>query len=308
MRFDADTVLEYPFDVGPFKLIPFAGVRTTWFQRELDGDRGRTRFGITSGATIAMKAWRVYDSSGGLFNLDGLRHVIEPELTFRNTSGVRVDPTELIQLDDIEMFDNEQSFELRLRNLFQTVRTRDSVRSVETFIDLDLRQRYFPNADRDHFGDPFDNLDVDLLVRFSDNFQFLTDFEINYYGRGMEVANAAFGYTPSIDLQLYTGFRHFHETYDAVFLQANYRFNEKWMGTIETSYDFNEDRGIEHRFVLSHIGPEWVFQLGVKADIGQNDFGILFSFEPRWLFNPVLSPSSLKSEPRLLYLGSGLNR
>jgi hypothetical protein len=234
--------------------------------------------------------------------------VIEPELTFRNTSGVRVDPTELIQLDDIEMFDNEQSFELRLRNLFQTVRTRDSVRSVETFIDLDLRQRYFPNADRDHFGDPFDNLDVDLLVRFSDNFQFLTDFEINYYGRGMEVANAAFGYTPSIDLQLYTGFRHFHETYDAVFLQANYRFNEKWMGTIETSYDFNEDRGIEHRFVLSHIGPEWVFQLGVKADIGQNDFGILFSFEPRWLFNPVLSPSSLKSEPRLLYLGSGLNR
>jgi hypothetical protein len=308
MRFDADTLLEYPIDVGPFKLIPFAGVRTSWFQRDLDGDRGRNRYGFTTGATLALKAWKIYDSFGGLFNLEGLRHVIEPEVTFRNTSGVRIDPSELIRFDDIEDFDNEQVVELRLRNLLQTIRTRRGIPSVETFIDLNLEQRYYPNAGRDHDGNPFGNLEADLLVQFSDDFQFLTDFELNYYGRGFEVANIAFGYTPSDNLQIYSGFRHFHETYDAVFLQANYRIDEKWMTTLETSYDFSEDRGIEHRAVLSHIGPEWVFQLGFRADLGQDDFGIVFSFEPRWLFNPVISPSALRAEPRLLYLGSGLSR
>ena len=307
MRFDADTLVEYAFPLGPLKIRPFAGIRASWFQRDLLSHDDEHRLGFTHGVTIATQAWKVFDSDGGLFNLSGLRHVIIPELTFRNTVGVRVSPNELIPFDDIEAYDNEQTFGLRVRNLFQTIRDRDEGPMVDTFVDLEIEQLFYPNADRDHGSEPWGNLDVDLLVRFSDNFQFLTDFELNYYGRGFEVANAAFGYTPGDDLQVYSGYRHFDGSYDAVFVQANYRLDEKWMFTAEGAYDFQEDRGLDHRFILSHIGPEWVFQVGVNADLGENDFGILFSFEPRWLFNPVLRPSALRAEPRLYYLGDRLS-
>lgn len=305
-RVDLDALLEYPVPVGPFTLTPFAGPRYTWYEEDLFERRDEDRIGVTAGATLALQAFRIYDVFGGLFDLDGLRHVVYPELTFRNTSGVRLHPDELIPFDEVDAFDNTQSFELSVRNLFQTVRHRTDGATVENVIDLDSRVAYFPNAGRDHDGEPWSNLVNDLIVRFSDDLQIATDAETNFYGRGMEIWNAAVGYTPSRDFQAYAGFRHFHDTYDAVFLQGNHRLDEKWLLTIESSYDFRDDRGLDHRFVLSRIGHDWVFQFGFKADVGENDYGFSISFEPRLFFNPTLKARALRSEPRLLYLGSGL--
>ncbi|MAG58064.1 MAG: hypothetical protein CMJ83_17395 [Planctomycetes bacterium] len=306
-RIDVDTLLEYAFPVGPFKLTPFAGLRYTYYEEDLIRRTDRDRVGFTSGATVSLQAWRVWDTDGGLFNLDGLRHVIIPEITFRNTTGIAARPMQLIPFDEVETFDNLQAFELRLRNLLQTVRQREDGPEVDTFVDLELEIPYFPNP-RDNFGNPWGNLDVDLLVRFSDDLQLVTDLEFNWYGRDFEVANVAVGYTPSRELQAYAGYRHFDGEYDAVFFQINHRIDEKWMITLETSYDIKEDRGIDQRVAFTRIGPEWVAQLGLRIDAGENDFGIFISLEPRWLFDPILRPGLVSGEPRLNYLGSGFGQ
>ena len=90
-----------------------------------------------------------------------------------------------------------------------------------------------------------------------------------------------------------------------MFLQTNWRIDEKWLASVESSYDLNEGRGIDHRLVFTRIGPEWVFRAGFKADLGEDDVALIVSFEPRFLFDPVLRAGALRSEPRLLYLGSG---
>ncbi len=306
-RADVDTLLEYAMPAGPLKITPFAGVRYTFYETDLLGRDNQDRLGLTSGVTLASQAWRTFDADGGLFNLDGLRHVMIPELTFRNTVGVDIPPSELIPLDDVETFDNIQAFEFRLRNLLQTRRNRGPSRVAETFIDLELGTAYYPNP-RDNGDDPWGNLEWDLLVRFSDALQFIADGEVNYYGRGLEVVNTAIGYTPSREFQGYWGFRHYHNEYDVIFAQNNWRANEEWMFTAESSYDLRGDRGIDHRLVISRIGDEWVFRFGFKADIGEDDISFFVSFEPRFLFDPLLSAGLLKSEPRLHYLGSGLSQ
>ena len=303
-RVDVDNLVEYAMLLDPFKITPFAGVRYTYYEKDIDRNENEDRLGFTYGATLNLQAWKTFEASGGLFNLDGLRHVLIPEITFRNTVGVDVSPSELIPLDDVETFDNVQVLEFRLRNLFQTLRRRQTGTEVDTFIDVELGIDYFANS-QDNAGNPFGNLDADVLVRFSDDLQFISDFEVNWYGRGFEVANAAVGYTPSRDFQAYAGFSHYHESYDAVFLQTNWRIDEKWLASVESSYDLNEGRGIDHRLVFTRIGPEWVFRAGFKADLGEDDVALIVSFEPRFLFDPVLRAGALRSEPRLLYLGSG---
>lgn len=308
LRADLDTLLEQPLDAGPFKLTPFAGVRYTWYQRDAVRRTDRNRWGFTFGGALSLQAFRIYEASGGLFDLDGLRHVVKPELTFRNTVGVDVPPSELVPFDETESLDNEQVIELRVRNLLQTLRTRsDGLTWVDSFIDLETALEFFPNP-RDNAGDPWGNLRTDLLVRFSEELQMVSDFEYGVGGGGFPVANAALGYTPGRDLQAYTGFRHFEEVFDAVFLQLNWRPEQKWLTTIESAYDFSEDRGLEHRLTLSRISPGWVLQIGFRADPGEDDYGISLSLQPRLLFDPVLDPGSLASEPRLLFLDTGLGR
>lgn len=306
VRTDADSVIEYAFPVGPLKIRPFAGIRHTWWEKDLVNENDQQRFGFTHGATVSLQAWRVWDSQGGLFNLRGLRHVVIPQVTFRNTVGIDVRPTTLLPIDEIERFDNRQAVELRMRNLFQTIRQRRQGPEPENIIDLEISIDYFPNANRDNGGDPWSNLDVDLVVRFSDDLQLVSDFEANFYGRGFEVANIAVGYTPSPELQIYSGFRHFDDTYNVVFAQTNWRINEKWQVTAGTAYDFLDGRGLEHRITLSRIGHDWVFQFEFRADPGENDIFFGFSFEPRVLFQSILQPRGLRSEPRLAYIGSGL--
>ena len=306
-RSDVDALLEYAMPVGPFKVTPFAGVRYSYFERDLFNDKNKDRVGLTFGGTLNLQAWKGFEAHGGLFDLDGLRHVMIPEITFRNTVGVDTPPESLIPLDDIETFDNLQAFELRLRNLLQTVRHRAHGTEVDTFIDLELEVPYFPNP-RDNRGEVWGNLDVDMLIKFSDALQLITDFEVDWYGHDIEVGNVAVGYTPSRDFQTFAGFRHFHDEYDAVFAQANWRVDEKWMLTVESSYDFLRSRGIDHRFGVSHIGAEWVFELGLKADVGEDDFSVFISFEPRMFFAPAPRSRHIRSEPRLHYLGTGFGK
>jgi hypothetical protein len=300
LRADLDTVLEYPVLAGPVKVTPFAGLRYTWYEERLMERRHADRVGFTHGVTVTGQAWRVFDAQGGLFGLDGMRHVVLPEVTFRNIVGVDVTPDELVAFDEVESFDDQQMVEFRLRNLFQTVRHGRARTYVDEFIDLDTGIAFYPNAGRDNEGRPWGNLDVDLIVRFSENFQVATDFEWNGDGDGLEVFNVVAGYTPSQEFQAYAGLRHFEDTYDVVFVQLNWRPEEKWLTTLETSYDFEQDRGIDHRLTLSRIAEDWVLQLSFHADVGQNDYGISVGFSPRALFDPTLRPMVVGGGPRVM--------
>ena len=99
LRIDLDTLVEYPFLAGPVKFTPFAGLRTTYYEYDLARDHAQERTGFTFGGEASMQLARDYGCRGGLFELDGLRHVIVPSIEYRQTTGVNLHPEELFQYD-----------------------------------------------------------------------------------------------------------------------------------------------------------------------------------------------------------------
>jgi hypothetical protein len=305
LRADVDTLLEYPFLAGPVKLTPFGGIRTTYYEYDLARNLHNERTGFTWGAEASMQFSRNYNCNGGLFDLDGLRHVIRPSVEYRNVSGVKLHPEELFQYDPIDEFDDTEIVTFELRNLFQTVRHRKNKPAmVDEVLDLDLEMAWFPRADRDNDGESFSNLFGDVVVHFSDELNFLAEFEWNPNDGDMEAFDTAVGWTPSEKLQIYAGLNHFDGAYDLVYGQASWRASEKWMLRGLVSYDFHRGEFSNNDLVISRIGHDWVWSVILSADFNRDDFSFSIGLEPRFLFDPLLRPRGLRRQPEFPWLGS----
>lgn len=308
-RADLDTLLEYPFLLGSVKMTPFAGLRETYYQYVIAQDPDQTRTGFTYGGEASMQLSRNYGCVGGFFDLDGLRHVIRPSLTYRRTTGVDLRPNELHFFDAADTFDDTETITMEVRNLFQTVRHRKGQpATTDEILDVDLEMNYYPDPRGLNGGRVWGNLMADAILRFSDSLQFVTDFQWNPNTNDLEDFNVAVGYAPSPKFQAYTGYRHFDDLYDLVYAQANYRLSEKWLLRGYASYDLHTNLAAENDLYITRIGHDWAFSLVLHADYLQDDFSVNIALEPRVLFDAVLKPPGLRREPEFQYLGTQIHK
>lgn len=298
VRADLDQILETSIPVGPIRVRPFVGLRTSWFEEDFLGARDRSRIGFTSGVTLSTDLSRDYEAEGGFFELDGLRHRILPEITFSQTVGVDGTSQDLIAFDEVERYDDERFIGFRVRNLFLTRRSGRDGPVVDPVLDIEIEQRLQLSGTPRDDGDFFQPLDVDLLVRIGPQIDIVSDFEFDW-DSGFDVFNVGVGWIPSDRLQVYTGFRHFEDVYDAWFLEGRTVFDEKWLARFRVSFDFEESRALDHRLTLTRKGVEWVTQFIVGYDGGEEDFFVGFSLAPILFWNPRDESPVLRREPRL---------
>ncbi|HYC76618.1 MAG TPA: LPS assembly protein LptD [Planctomycetota bacterium] len=308
-RFDLDTLLEYGFQAGPITVTPFAGLRTTWYEEDLFFRDDRLRDGVTYGVRLSTQAWKSYEADSGLFDIDGVRHVVRPSIEYRRTVGVDLRPADLVPYDGVDLFGDREEIAFELRNLFQTVRRDAEGPRVTEFLDLDFEISWFPDAERDNAGRPWGPLKGDHVVRFSDELQLLADFEWHPGENEMEVLNVAAGYAPYPELQLYAGYRSWAPQYDLVFGQVNWRVAEKWLLRAYGSYDFERKGAVEHEFGLVRIGHDFAFEVFFRFDFGEDDHSFNIALIPRGWFDPVVDPAKrLGHEPRLDQLDARIYR
>jgi len=101
-RFNTYHQLSYPFDVSIFHFEPFAAWRGTYYSDTLDGGSG-FRSIVAYGARINTQFWRSWDNARidrPLLQVDGIRHVITPEIRFLNIEKPSLTVDELILTDD----------------------------------------------------------------------------------------------------------------------------------------------------------------------------------------------------------------
>jgi hypothetical protein len=235
--------------------------------------------------------------------------VIEPSIEYRRTVGVDLHPEDLFFYDQVDAFDDVETVTFELRNLFQTVRHRAGrPPTVEEVFDLDLDMAFYPDARADNRGEPWGDLRGEGVLRVSEEFQVLTNFAVNPDHGGLRMFDIGAGYLPSAEFQAYAGLRHYDDLYDVVYGQVNWRLSEKWLARVYSSYDLERGEGVEHDVVLSRIGHDWVFSLLLGADIGEDDYSIGISLEPRMLFDAVLRPTGRRRDPEFLYRGTWVDK
>jgi hypothetical protein len=147
LRVGADALLVVPLDLpnGDRIALTVEGDLTSFEHTVADGSEVRT--GIGAGVQWSRTYTGVDEWDSELWNLDGLRHIVQPHVGYFDRD-VSVDPSQLLQIDEIEMLREETVFSFGVRDRIQT--HQDD--KVVTILDTDVSVPFYPNDKRDNAG------------------------------------------------------------------------------------------------------------------------------------------------------------
>jgi hypothetical protein len=281
-RFDTVHQIDLPFRVGPATLTPFGAVRYTAWSEWLGGSGGTGRFVGEGGARGSVHLERPYGT---------LAHLVDPIVEYSNTFAVTRDPTDLLQFDETETIDEEESVRISVRNRIASSGT------GLTFGDLLVSVPLFPDAERDNGGRTTGNPSFDLtlapwgsgsgrrrpLIRAVGEVDLGID-DLGTLDAGVRLPSGEgmewlFGYAEAkspLDGET---------SYAAVAAGVALDLGEKWDVEGVGQYDFQQDRLLANRLVLRRVGHDWILEVAAFRDRGSGDSGFSFRVQPALLFD-----------------------
>lgn len=224
-RGDFRQEIDWPFSIGKFRAVPYIVGRYTPYSQGIDGSAVERLYGA-GGLRLATSFWKVDDSvRSEMFDLNRLRHVIEPELNLY-AAAESSDPTEVFVYDEqIDNIRDISAMQWALHQRWQTKRGGPGGwRSVD-FVSLDLEWNYFFNQPPEVQLNPVDSrglyyvsmpeasiarnsVNMDAAWQVSNTVRILGNANINTdYGN---LARGSIGVSVNMDPRLgyYVGLRH----------------------------------------------------------------------------------------------------
>ncbi len=229
-RLDADNEVSLPFRLGFINLKPFVANRSTYYSSELDNSSVSVRTIFYTGADASTKFYRVFAVKSGFLGMDinGLRHVITPSVSYTYNHFPTVPSNRLKQFDAIDSIGSNNALYFELSNKLQTRRQGKSV----DLANLRLESSYsFYNVDpmtykknNDDFTDflidlelfPYAWLRLDSDATYRPSEKYFT--EVNYS------VNLILGQERSVGI----GQRYQRKGSNEITSSFRWRFNPKW--------------------------------------------------------------------------------
>lgn len=172
-----------------------------------------------------------------------------------------------------------------VRQRWQTKRGMPGRERIVDWIVLDMEGSYFPDANRDNFGQNVGMLNYDFRWHLGDRLALLSDGYADLFTDGLKTFSVG-GLISRPGLgRTYWGFRSIEGpiTSNIVNGSLSYRMSEKWILTAGASYDLGPTGNIGQSFGLTRIGESTFSRFGFNIDESRNSFGVRFSIEPRFL-------------------------
>ena len=300
---------------------PRVGGRFTYYSAETGpgGTNSATwRNVFNTGVETSFKASRLWaGATNSLFDIDGLRHIIEPSANYVFVPEPSMPPSQLPQFDsalpsllllpvqfpdynNIDSVDSENVIRFGLRNTLQTKRDGQLDNLLDWNVMLDWRLT--PGQNPTNLDEPFSQ-----QATFSDLYSHLTfkprswivlDSQLRYAINGGEL-NLAFHqltFTPNERWSwglghwyLRSGFDGFTESDNFITSTFFYRLNDNWGLRLEHDFNAADGRLQQQFYSLYRDFRSWTGALTFRVvdnGTGPEDFTIAFSF-------------SLKAKPKL---------
>ena len=316
-RFNTYHQLSYPFDVGIFHLEPFAAYRGTYYSETLDGGSG-WRSIFLYGARVNTQFWRSWDDvriTHPWLDINGVRHVIVPEIRFLSIERPSITADELILTDDTDFYqpprDPGYAFPARpyrpydtqalafgdidsivpvrlvhfsLRNRWQT---RRQGRPVD-FLEITPRITYYLKGDRDNFGRSRGDWSIDTRFSPVHGVYAFLDFGRKVCGTpgaqdGREVTfiNSGLIIQVSDRWSLALSQRHEEDFANVYAAALVYQINPKWR--IDVQYEANSERGGSNQFALrlTRDMHDWIIQFVFQNDTGGLQNLVAVNIQPK---------------------------
>lgn len=304
---------------------PRVGGRATYYGEE-DGFGatldGRDRYVFNTGMEVSTKASRVWKGAENrFFEIDGLRHIIQPSVNYTYVPRPSREPRELPQFDyelpsrrllpieypdynRIDSVDSQNVIRLGLRNLLQTKRNG----AVEDFASWALYTdwRLRPRPDQATFADIYSDAELAPFHWLS----LSSELRYNLEGEYWKEANHYITFLPGTTWSLSVGHRYLRDDpiygvdsgHNLITTRFYYRFNENWGFRATHFFEARDGKMEEQIYTMYRDFRSWTGALSFRvreSRVGEpRDYtiGVIFNLKafPRFkLRDDVDKPSML---------------
>jgi hypothetical protein len=198
-------------------------------------------------------------------------------------SGIQDDVT----ANSMELADDLSAVRMGMRHRLQTKRGAMGEERIVDWMTFDSNATWFPDPNRDNFGQDIGLIDYDWRWHIGDRFSILSDGAADTFGNGFRtVSLGGMLNRPQVG-NAYLGFRAMDGPFEAnlVLGSVNYRMSQKWIGSATGSIDLGNSGNIGQSFYVSRIGESLIATLGTNYDQSKGAVGFSFLVEPRFLPN-----------------------
>jgi len=302
LRFDSNNDISHPIKIGFISFNPHLGGEETYYSRTTDTNENNIIRGMFRGSldmsTKFYKVWDYHTNFAGL-NINGLRHVITPTVTYLYQARPTFPASRLNQFDPaIDDLFRVHEFSFGFENELQTKRSGHVVDLVRSLITT----TYGLKGTTGHRGfNPYDSV---LDVEPTDWLSFHNDNEYDFHAGHWNTENFD-GEVHGEGWAFSLGNRYTRHEGDQITTELDYTINPKWKFKIFNSFplskatDGTTPSAIQNEYVLTRDLHEWEMDMAIDQQQGQGStFYVLFRLKasPNMKFN-LLSSSFQPSRP-----------
>ncbi len=295
-RADSRQEVEVPLTLGPVKVVPFSSIRgSAWDDSPYSGGLSRA-FGV-AGLRGSMYLSRVFpDVHSDLLDVDGIRHVIKPDLTAW-AAGSNVDSFELYPFTpNVEDIDELDGVTLGVRQRWQTRRGGPGQRRTVDLVSLDLETGFFNDAQSAErtfgfasYSRPENSIsrnyaNATVNWRINDSTALISEANYDVNDGELDGLNVSLVAERDPRFSYLVAYRFIEEINSSLLaVGANYKLTDKHTIAFRESFDI--DRGKTQEFTVGFIRkfPRWYVGLTVDLNEADDDFGISLSAWPEGL-------------------------
>lgn len=199
--------------------------------------------------------------------------------------AVRSGLGEWVTSPSAEVVDDLTVLRMGVRNRWQTKRGVPGQRRIIDWIVLDTHLSYFPDPDRDNFGEDLGLADYDFRWHLGDRTTIVSSGIFDFFDEGQEIFSIGGFLNRPPRGGVYLGFHSLGGpvTNRVLVASYSYRMTPKWISTISTSVDVSGNGNIGQNVSLTRVGESLLVSLGMNVDAYKDNVGVSFMIEPRFL-------------------------
>lgn len=184
-----------------------------------------------------------------------------------------------------EIVDDFQVLRLGWRNRLQTRVGPVNAQRIKNWMTLDLETSFFPNKDRDNFGESFGLYTARYNWYLGDRTTFTAGALTDSFDDHETIWNIGLMSQRSTRGSVYLGLRNIEGgPLLSRILTASYSYvmSPKWASTVSTAYDLGEHQNRGQSVTVTRIGSDFLMHFGFNVDTTRDNVGVGFSVEPRF--------------------------
>lgn len=192
-----------------------------------------------------------------------------------------------------ELLARQQVLRLGWRHRLQTKAGPLNSQRIKNWMTLDLETSFFPDPDRDNFGEDFGLYGARYAWFVGDRTTFTASTYFDTFTNAQKLWSVGIQSQRTARGNIYLGLRSIEagSTLRSQIASATFTYNmsPKWIGTVGTSYNLGEHQNLGQTVTVTRVGKDFLLHVGGLIDPLKQNVGFAVSIEPR--FAPALNSS-----------------